>query len=56
MAYTIAIDERCDSCNARAAYKVFNNRNGEIGKFCRKCADRKVKQLIELEDRVAKTS
>ena len=48
-AYSIPLGKpRCD-CGARASFEVFNRFNATCGKFCKKCAERKVKNLDEAD-------
>lgn len=47
MAWKKELDTICRDCGKMATYEVFGSRNSPYGKFCSKCADKRVKEMNE---------
>ena len=54
MAYKKAINSECNAslCGSDASYRVFNNKNSVAGEFCKRHADKRVRELKRAEEAV----
>jgi hypothetical protein len=49
MAWMRELDNKCRDCQKLATHEVFGKRNGTYGKFCKRCAEKRLNDLKEFE-------
>ncbi|KKK57249.1 hypothetical protein LCGC14_3056400 [marine sediment metagenome] len=53
MAYKTHMFTDCEAgCGHGAAYRVFNNKNSAVGEYCKRHADKRVRELKRAEEAV----
>lgn len=50
MAHLRSIEQACLTCGGRATVQLFNNRNGDLGVYCKRDGDKALKELQARED------
>ena len=50
MAYITKLNIQCGLCPSRATHELFDRFNSSHGKYCTKCAARKLKDVLKAEE------